>query len=80
LKFINENKFNIYYISIIRFRPRKTADLAAFSYVWACLGRGIEEDGIFAQFLAKGKTKKKKIGPVFFLFADEMISLFLRSN
>jgi len=27
---------------------------------------GIEEDGVFAQFLAKGKTKKKKIGPVFF--------------
>ena len=38
LKFINENKFDIYYISIIRFRPRKMADLAAFSYVWACLG------------------------------------------
>jgi hypothetical protein len=44
------------------------------------VSEGIEENGVFAQFLAKGKTKKKKFGPVFFLFADEMISLFLRSN
>jgi len=67
LKFINENKFDITK-SASSVSGREKQPTWRPLVTCGCVCGGIEEDGIFAQFLAKGKTKKKKLVLFFFVY------------